>query len=160
MALAGAQFKGDTQVVVPGANLTEVVTFLKNEPSLNYNMLADVTCVDYLNCPGAPEAGRFGLVYIFSSVPVAGGEGTPRLIVRVFLNEDDLEVDSLVPLYAGAEWLEREVFDMFGIRFRNHPDLRRILTWDTFAAHPLRKDYPVTGKGEREQFPVVTRDSA
>jgi NADH-quinone oxidoreductase subunit C len=157
---AGAQFKGDTQIVVPKGSLIEVVTFLKEEASLNYNMLADVTCVDYLNYPGGPKEGRFGLVYIFNSVPAAGGEGTPRLIVRVFVKEGDLEVDSLVPLYAGAEWLEREVFDMFGITFRNHPDLRRILTWDTFEAHPLRKDYPVTGKGEREQYPVLTRESA
>jgi NADH-quinone oxidoreductase subunit C len=63
-------------------------------------------------------------------------------------------------LYAGAEWLEREVYDMFGIRFVNHPDLRKILTWDGFKAFPLRKDYPVTGKGEREQYPILSRESA
>ena len=156
----GTQFKGDTQIVVPKANFIEVVTFLKNDPTLNYNMLADVSCVDYLNFPGAPKDGRFGMVYVFNSIPMAGGDGTPRLILRVFLHEAEPEVDSLVPLYAGAEWIEREVFDMFGIRFRNHPDLRRILTWDTFTAHPLRKDYPVTGRGEREKFPILTRDSA
>ncbi len=86
--------------------------------------------------------------------------GTPRLILRVFLNEPDVEVDSLVPVYAGAEWLEREIFDMFGIRFRGHPDLRRILTWDAFTAFPLRKDYPVTGRGERESYPNISRESA
>ena len=59
-----------------------------------------------------------------------------------------------------AEWMEREAYDMFGFIFLNHPDLRRILTWDTFVANPLRKDYPVTGRGEREQFPILTRDSA
>ncbi len=160
LGLKGAQFKGDTQVVVPKANLLEVITFLKNDPQLHYNFLADVTAVDYLNFPGAPKDGRFGLVYVLSSIPAAAGVGTPRLIVRVFLNDDDLEVESLVPLYAGAEWMEREVYDMFGIKFRNHPDLRRILTWDTFVAHPLRKDYPVRGRGEREQYPVLTRDSA
>ena len=84
----------------------------------------------------------------------------PRLILRAFLEENDLEIDSLVPLYFGAEWIEREVYDMFGIKFRNHPDLRRILTWDGFKAHPLRKDYPVTGRGEREQYSILTRDSA
>jgi NADH-quinone oxidoreductase subunit C len=160
LPLRGAEFQGDTQIVVPKAYLLEVVTFLKNDPALNYNMLADVTCVDYLNHPGVPEEGRFGMVYVLNSIPTAGGEGSPRLVLRVFLNEDSPEVDSLVPLYAGAEWLEREVFDMFGIKFRNHPDLRRILTWDTFGAHPLRKDYPVTGQGERQQYPVLTRDSA
>ena len=160
LALKGASFKGDTQIVIPKAALTEVVSFLKADPALNYNMLADVSCVDYLNFPGAPKDGRFGMVYVFNSIPATAGVGSPRLILRAFLEETDLEIDSLVPLYFGAEWLEREVYDMFGIKFRNHPDLRRILTWDGFKFHPLRKDYPVTGRGEREQYPILTRDSA
>jgi NADH-quinone oxidoreductase subunit C len=161
LALKGTQFKGDTQIVLPKSALLDVVNFLKNDPQLNYNFLSDLSAVDYLNYPGAPKDGRFGLVYILSSIPaVAGESGGPRLILRVFLNEPDLEVESLVPLYAGAEWMEREVFDMFGIRFLHHPDLRRILTWDTFQSNPLRKDYPVTGRGEREQYPVLTRESA
>ncbi len=160
LALKGAQFRGDTQIIVAAADLLPVVTFLKSEPSLNYNMLSDISCVDYLNYPGAAKDGRFGLVYVFNSIAVQGGVGTPRVILRVFLNESALEVESLVPLYAGAEWLEREVWDMFGIRFKNHPDLRRILTWEGFKNHPLRKDYPVTGRGEREQYPVLSRDSA
>ena len=160
LALKGAQFKSDTQIVVPKAALLEVSAFLQTDPTLNYNFLADFTAVDYLNFPGAPKDGRFGLVYVLSSIPASAGEGTPRLILRVFLNEGDLEVESLVPLYAGAEWMEREVYDMFGIQFLHHPDLRRILTWDTFQPHPLRKDYPVTGRGEREAFPVITRESS
>jgi NADH-quinone oxidoreductase subunit C len=161
IGLKGAQFKGDTQIIVPKASFFEVVKFLKEDPALHYNMLSDVTAVDYLNYPGAAKDGRFGLVYIFNSIPLGtAGEGAPRLILRVFLEESDLEVDSLVPLYFGAEWIEREVYDMFGIKFRNHPDLRRILTWDGFKAHPLRKDYPVTGRGEREQYPILSRDSA
>ncbi|MGN6366921.1 MAG: NADH-quinone oxidoreductase subunit C [Phycisphaerae bacterium] len=163
LGLKGTQFRGDTQIIVPPANLLEVVTFLKGEGTLNYNQLADVSAVDYLNYPGAARDGRYGLVYILNSIPLTAGDpAAPRLLLRVFLQDGDanLEVDSLVPLYAGAEWLEREVFDMFGIRFRNHPDLRRILTWDGFKAHPLRKDYPVTGRGEREQYPILTRDSA
>ena len=160
LALKGAQFKGDTQIVIPKASLLEVITFLKTDPTLNYNFLADFTAVDYLNFPGAPKDGRFGLVYVLSSIPASAGEGTQRLILRVFLNEDHLEVESLVHLYAGAEWMEREVYDMFGIQFLHHPDLRRILTWDTFQANPLRKDYPVTGRGEREAFPVITRESS
>jgi NADH-quinone oxidoreductase subunit C len=158
--LKGAQFRGDTQIIVPREQLVAVVTFLKNEPSLNYNMLADVTAVDYLNYPGTPKDGRYGLLYIFNSIPLQAGEGSPRLILRVFLNEPNVEVDSLVPLYAGAEWMEREVYDMFGIKFKNHPDLRRILTWDGFKAHPLRKDYPVIGRGERDAYPVLSRESA
>jgi NADH-quinone oxidoreductase subunit C len=158
--LKGAQFRGDTQIIVPREQLLAVVTFLKNEPTLNYNMLADVSAVDYLNYPGTPKEGRFGLVYVFNSIPLQGGDGSPRLILRVFLDDPNPEVESLVPMYAGAEWLEREVFDMFGIRFKNHPDLRRILTWDGFKANPLRKDYPVIGKGERDAYPVLSRESA
>jgi len=160
LGLKGSNFRGDVQVIVPKASFLDVVTFLKNEPSLNYNMLSDVSAVDYLNYPGTAKDGRFGLVYIFNSIPMTAGVGSPRIILRVFLNEGDLEVESLVPLYAGAEWLEREVWDMFGIKFKNHPDLRRILLWDGFGAHPLRKDYPVTGRGEREGYPILTRDSA
>jgi len=155
VSFKGAHFRGQTQVIVPAAKFPEVVKFLKDGP-LGYDMLCDVTCVDYLNYPGNEHDGRFGLVYVFNSITA----GSPRLILRVFLNEADLAVDSLVPLYAGAEWLEREVFDMFGIRFNGHPDLRRILTWDSFQSHPLRKDYPVTGKGERENYPIMTRESA
>ncbi len=156
----GSEFKGATQIIIPVAHFFAVVTFLKADPALNYNMLSDVTAVDYLNYPGTTKDGRFGLVYVLNSINMAGGDGAPRLILRVFLDESPIEVDSLVPLYAGAEWLEREVFDMFGIKFVHHPDLRRILTWDTFGAHPLRKDYPVTGRGERENYPILTRDSA
>ena len=160
VAFRGSDFKGDAQIVVPRAHLLAVVKFLMEDPALHYNMLSDVTCVDYLNYPGAPKEGRFGMVYIFNSIPDQAGEGAPRLILRVFLDEAALEVDSLVPLYFGAEWMEREVFDMFGIKFRGHPDLRRILTWDGFKAFPLRKDYPVTGRGEREDYSIITRDSA
>jgi NADH-quinone oxidoreductase subunit C len=159
--LKGAEFRGDTQIIVPKDLLLPVVNFLKSDPTLNYNMLSDVTAADYLNYPGAPKEGRFGLVYIFNSIPLnAGGTPAPRLILRVFLDDANLEVESLVPIYAGAEWLEREVFDMFGIRFKNHPDLRKILTWDGFKATPLRKDYPVTGKGERDNYPILSRESA
>ena len=156
IGLKGSEFLGDTQIIVPKEHFTAVVTFLKNE--VGYDMLSDVSCVDYLNFAGAPEDGkfRFGVIYIFNSITA----GLPKLILRVFMNEPDLTVDSLVPLFAGAEWLERECWDMFGIKFKNHPDLRRILTWETFGSHPLRKDYPVTGKGEREAYPILSRDSA
>ncbi len=159
MGLKGSAFRGDVRVIVPRAGLVEVVRALKETAGLNYNMLSDVTCVDYLNYAGGPKEGRFGLVYVFNSIAMGGGAGRPRIILRVFLNEPELEVESLVPLYAGAEWLEREVWDMFGIKFKNHPDLRRILTWEGFKFHPLRKDYPVTGRGERESYPIMTRDS-
>ena len=154
VAFSGSDFRGEVQISLPAEYLLAVVGFLKADATLGYNMLSDVTAVDYLNYPGAKD--RFGVVYILNSVDV----GLPRLTLRVFLNEPQVEVDSLVALYAGAEWLEREVYDMFGIVFKGHPDLRRILTWDGFKYHPLRKDYPVTGKGERENYAVLTRDSA
>lgn len=169
LGLKASEFKGQTQIIVPKEQFIAVVTFLKNDPVLHYNMLSDVTAVDYLNFPGggigqSDGHGRFGLVYVLNSVQVAPLKAEdivlPSLILRVFVNEDDLKVDSLVPLFAGAEWLERETYDMFGIKFVGHPDLRRILTAESFPDHPLRKDYPVTGKGERENFKVLTRDSA
>ncbi len=154
LPLKGVEFHGQVQIAVPRENLTEVIRFLRDEPGLGYDMLCDITCVDYLNYPGWDKP-RFGMVYNLISV----GVGAPRLILRVFMNEDGLEVDSLVPLYAGAEWMEREVWDMFGVKFIGHPDLRRVLTWEGFKPHALRKDYPVTGLGERENYPVLTRDS-
>jgi NADH-quinone oxidoreductase subunit C len=87
--------------------------------------------------PGPPDA-RFAVVYHYFSLPLKH-----RLRIEVPLDGDEPELDSLTPLWACANWLEREVWDMFGIRFRGHPDLRRILMYDGFAGHPLRKDYPV-----------------
>ena len=155
LSLKGSEFHGQVQIAIPRASLMEIIRFLRDEPTLQYDMLCDITCVDYLNFPGWDKP-RFGMVYNLTSV----GAGLPRLILRVFLAQDELEVDSLVPLYAGAEWMEREVWDMFGVRFTGHPDLRRVLTWEGFKPHALRKDYPVTGLGERENYPVLTRDSA
>ena len=93
-----------------------------------------------------------------------------RLAMKAFLDpsidtsgiEPDpaLELDSVTDIWPGAEWHERAVYDLFGIRFRNHPDLRRILMWKDYPAHPLRKDYPLRGRGERETYPVVERDSS
>ena len=88
--------------------------------------------------PGPPADARFAVVYHFFSLPLKH-----RLRIEVLLQGDDPEVDSMTLLWAGADWLEREVWDMFGIRFRGHPNLKRILMYDEFVGHPLRKDYPV-----------------
>jgi NADH-quinone oxidoreductase subunit C len=80
-----------------------------------------------------------------------------RLIVKTFLNPPELQLPSVYPLWRSADWLEREVYDMYGITFAGHPDLRRILMPEEFTAFPLRKDYPLKGRGERHNFPVITR---
>lgn len=158
------EFRGLSTLIVEPGDLLRTMRFLKEDPRCAFNFLSDVTGVDYLNYP-ATMPGRFGVVYNLVS-----HSRDDRFIVKTFLNpslptdgtQDDpaLYLDSVTPLWSGAEWTEREVFDMLGIRFRGHPDLRRILTWEDFPAHPLRKDYPLRGRGERESYRVVDRNSA
>lgn len=149
--LTASEFRGDSRVVVPKDSLLALMQHLKSEGK--FDLLVDVTCVDYLNYRDARD--RFGLVYLLANTIT-----NERLTVRCFLNEPDLTVPSMVPLWGGANWLEREVYDMFGIVFDGHPDLRRILMPDEFAAYPLRKDYPLQGRGERHNFPVLKRNQA
>jgi NADH-quinone oxidoreductase subunit C len=158
------EFRGQSTLIVEPSDLTPVMTFLRDDPRAVYNFLSDVAGIDYLKYP-TPQPGRFAVVYNLMS-----HSRDDRFFVKTFLDpslptdgivEDPaLYLDSMCPLWPGAEWPEREVFDMFGIRFRNHPDLRRILTWEDYPAHPLRKDYPVRGRGERELYKVVDRTTA
>ncbi len=143
-----SEFRGRTRVVVEAAQLLDVMTSLRE--THGFDLLVDVTCVDYLNYRDA--ANRFGLVYL-----LANATSAERLTVRAFVDDPDPTVASLVPLWEGANWMEREVWDMFGIQFEGHPDMRRILLPDEFTAHPLRKDYPLQGRGERHNFPVLAR---
>lgn len=158
------EFRGVSTLIVEPDKLHHVLAFLKNDPGMAFDFLSDVTAVDYLNYPTAMP-GRFGVVFILRSTT-----RDDLFVVKTYLSpsrptdgiEPDpaLMVDSATDLWPGAEWREREVFDMFGIRFRNHPDMRRILTWEDYPAHPLRKDYPLRGRGERESYRVVDRSSA
>ncbi|MFM7846631.1 MAG: NADH-quinone oxidoreductase subunit C [Planctomycetota bacterium] len=150
-ALARSEFRGQQRVVVPRESLAECMAALRNE--YQFDLLIDVTCVDYLNYRDATD--RFGLVYLLASTVT-----NARLTVRVMLNEPELAVPSMRSLWEAANWLEREVFDMFGIEFVGHGDLRRILMPDAFEAYPLRKDYPLQGRGERHNFPVLRRGQA
>lgn len=143
-----SEFRGQTRVVVGEPQAYAFLSMLREE---GYDLLVDVTCVDYLEYRGATR--RYGLVYLLCST--SSGR---RLTVRVFVDDPDPTVPSVCGLWRAAEWLEREVWDMFGIRFTGHPDLRRLLLPEEFAAHPLRKDYPLQGRGERHNFPVLTRD--
>ena len=146
-----SEFRGDVRVVVPRESLFAALECLRDERK--FDLLVDISCVDYLNYRGA-EA-RFGLVYLLAST-----ETNERITVRTFLDEPNLIVPTAVPLWQGANWMEREVWDMFGVVFDGHPDHRRILLPEEFAAHPLRKDYPLQGRGERHNFPVLTRAEA
>jgi NADH-quinone oxidoreductase subunit C len=151
-------FRGQTRLAVPVASLFDVLKMLKE--SRGFDLLVDITCVDYLNYSpedhpgknGTENPGRFGLVYLLAST-----ESNERLTVRCFVKDSEPAVPSVVSLWEGANWLEREVWDMFGVRFQNHPDLRRILLPEEFASHPLRKDYPLQGCGERHNFSRVKR---
>lgn len=148
--LVVSEFRGATRVVVPRELLLDALQLLQQK---GFDLLVDITCVDYLAYRDASD--RFGLVYL-----LANTRTNERITLRVFLNEPDLIVPSAVPLWEGANWLEREVWDMFGITFDGHPDHRRILLPDEFTAHPLRKDYPLQGRGERHNFPRLERGEA
>ena len=118
-------------------DISEVVLFLKNNPNTKFRQLIDITAVDY------PEnERRFRLVYLLLSL-----ENNKRISIDYYIKEND-PINSLTSIYPSANWMEREVFDMYGIIFKDHPDLRRILTDYNFKGHPLRKDFPLTGHNE------------
>ncbi len=145
--LTASEFRGQTRVVAPPQSLHDVLAALRGH---GFDMLVDVTCVDYLRYRGARD--RFGLVYL-----LANTRTNQRITVRTLVNDPEPTVSSAVDLWEGANWLEREVWDMFGVRFAGHPDLRRILLPEEFTAFPLRKDYPLQGRGERHNFPAIRR---
>lgn len=127
--------KWDACVVVSKENIHAAVEFLKNEYA--FDMLLDEAGIDYLTYPNH-EGPRFAVSYALKSTANAGR----RFRLKVLVSEADLKVPTITDLYASADWLEREVFDQFGIEFVGHPDLRRILNHCEFVGHPLRKDYP------------------
>ena len=166
---ASHSYRGDATVILEREFLLEIARTLKEDPVFQMNFLMDLTAVDFSSFgkkqspaffvssgvavspsaeipdqepwPGPPGPARFVVVYHFFSLPLKH-----RLRLEVSLGEveeAEPEVDSLSALWAAADWLEREVWDMFGIRFRGHPNLKRILMYEEFVGHPLRKDYPV-----------------
>ena len=143
-----SEFRDNRRIHSPASRLFDILKCLKEEAG--FDQLAELGAADYLNYPGARD--RFGLWYIL--INLATGQ---RIIIKTFVNEPDLDIASVFALWKGADWMEREVFDMYGIVFVGHPDLRRILMPDEFTSYPLRKDYPLRGRGERHNFPVLTR---
>ena len=129
---------GDETIIIDRDSLLEIVTFLKNKP-YEYNMLLDLTCVDFFG-----QEPRFEMVYHLFSLPM-----NHRLRIKTRLSEKDLSIDSLTSLWKNANWLEREIYDLFGVHFNGHPDLRRIFMYEGFEGHPLRKDYPLKKRQPR-----------
>ncbi len=149
--LAESTFRDNRRIDVPAAKVFDILSALKTD--FGFDMLVDITAVDYLEYEGA--ADRFGVVYLLLNV----GTGE-RLTIRTAVNLPEPKLPSVYSLWKGADWMEREVFDMFGISFPGHPDHRRILMPDEFDAFPLRKDYPLKGRGERHNFPIITRSGS
>jgi NADH-quinone oxidoreductase subunit C len=132
-------YRGDHTAVVDRSALLDVLGCCRDDERLAFAMLTDLTAVDYLAYPGREDGPRFEVVYHLYSLA-----HNHRLRLKVRVDEDDAVIPTAVPLWPIANWLEREVWDMFGIRFEGHPDLRRLLLYEAFAGHPLRKDYPIT----------------
>ncbi len=128
---------GDWSVIVPADRLVDVARFLRDDPATAFDYCSDVTATDW-----PPRAQRFDVIYCLYSTRLRH-----RLRVKVRAGEDD-PVPSVTEFWPGANWLEREVYDQFGVNFVNHPDLRRILMPDEWQGHPQRKDYPLEGPGE------------
>ena len=128
---------GQLYLTIDNEDLLDVTLFLKTNKDTKFRQLIDITAVDYLE-----NSKRFKIVYLFLSHEI-----NQRVRLNYFINENEV-VSSLTKIFPAANWMEREVFDMYGIKFKNHPDLRRILTDYGFEGYPLRKDFPLTGHNE------------
>ncbi len=131
--LESSEFRGDLTVMVKREDIVSVCTYLRDDPDLSFDYLSDLTAVDRLG-----RKPRFDVVYHLYSI-----SRNHRVRLKVGIDEDQ-SISSVTSVYGGANWLEREVFDLFGVNFENHPDLRRILMPDDWEGHPLRKDFPLT----------------
>lgn len=127
-------FRDEVNITVPKKDILEICKFLYSDPDLQYQFLTDLCGVDFFS-----EKTRFEVVYLLYSM-----KNNQRLRLKTKVGDNE-SVASVESIWKAANWLEREVYDLFGIPFDNHPDLRRILLWDEFEGHPLRKDFPVEG---------------
>lgn len=143
------EFRDMTTIHVKGEIVRDTLRMLKTDPRFACNFLADLTAIDHLEKGGHT---RFSVVY-----HLLNQHDGLRIVLQAWVDEELPVLDSANELWRTADWQEREVYDLFGISFTGHPDLRRILNPDDFKYHPLRKDYPLEGRGERSDFPVVAR---
>ncbi|MFQ5508153.1 MAG: NADH-quinone oxidoreductase subunit C [Leptospirillia bacterium] len=138
-------FAGEPFISVSREGLREVCTFLKEDPGLDFDYPVDVTAVDYPD-----DAERFEVIHVLWSV-----QHRRRVVLKTRVSEADCEVDSVADIWRGMSFMERETYDMYGVRFAGHPDLRRIMMTDDFDGWPLRKDFPIEGKGWRENYDFI-----
>jgi NADH/F420H2 dehydrogenase subunit C len=148
---ASGSFAGQHWVETERGNTLAVLRLLRDDPDYSFDCLLDLTAVDWLN-EGKQE--RFCVVYTLLSY-----RDNTYFRVKAWVPEEDPVIDSASGLWKSAPWAEREVFDMYGIEFEGHPGLQRLMLPDYYTGHPLRKDYPLTGAGERDNFPKYNRDA-
>jgi NADH-quinone oxidoreductase subunit C len=146
--------RGELTIVVRAADLASAMKTLRDDPSLSFSLLVDLLGIDYSGfADGAWEGPRFAVIYNLLSI-----DHNRRVRVKAFCPEDELPVlDTMVNTWTSADWFEREAFDLYGIVFRGHPDLRRILTDYGFVGHPFRKDFPLSGNVEMRYDPDQQR---
>ena len=147
VSLEWSEFRQQTRVIFPATEVSKCLAAFK---SVGFDQLTDLTAVDLLEYGNVND--RFEVVYCLLNV-----DSGLRLIAKIYLNEPELTIPSATSVWFGADWLEREVYDMYGIVFAGHPNFKRLLLPEEFQSFPLRKDYPVKGRGERHNFPVITR---
>ena len=135
LVLEAVENHGDPMIVVKKEGIKNIAATLKSDPAFGFNMLMDLAAVDYLHWE--EKGSRFEVIYNLYSLP-----RNQRLFIKALVPETDPEIDSVTSVWPAADWYEREVWDMFGIRFNGHPNLKRILMYEEFKGHALRKDYP------------------
>ena len=134
---------GVENILVKKEEILEVVQKVKEDEELLYEQLVDITVTDNLMSKSGYKEQRFTLIYSFLSLRF-----NKRLFIFTNLSEDDLDIDTITPIFESADWYERECYDLFGINFKNHPNLQRLMNDYNFQGHPLRKDFPLTGYEE------------
>jgi NADH-quinone oxidoreductase subunit C len=138
------EYRGDATAIVKKEHILPICRFLRDDPEQAYNFMIDLTAVDYMG-----KEPRFEVVYHLYSL-----SRNERLRIKSGVPESDCTIDSIVPIWIAADWFERETFDLYGIVFKGHPNLKRILLYEGFKGHPLRKDYPI-----RQRQPLIGPDN-